>query len=95
MKWGFKRKQASSSSAKHNKLGVLLVAKCDLDGAIAEYRKAVAIDPDLTNAWGMLGLCYYAKGDYSQARYCFSEAMRCSEPGSAAYNVAKEYLAKM
>src|SRR5689334_4986603 len=39
----------------HNWLGVALAAKSDLLGAIAEYRKAVALNPKYTRGWTNLG----------------------------------------
>ena len=47
----------------HFHRGVALKDSGDLDGAIAEYRKALAINPDLADAHNNLGVALEAKGD--------------------------------
>ena len=45
----------------------LCTDKGDLDAAIAEYRKALAIKPELADAHADLGLALYHKGDLDAA----------------------------
>ena len=48
-------------------LGRALHGTGDLDGAIAEYRKAIDLDPKYANAHGNLGVSLYDKGDRDAA----------------------------
>lgn len=52
---------AGQEAEPHYKRGRLLRERGDLDGAIAEYKKAIAIDPDYGDAHYSLGYAYHLK----------------------------------
>ena len=47
----------------HNNLGLALRDKGDLDGAIAEYRESILLNPNINNTHNNLGLALEAKGE--------------------------------
>jgi Flp pilus assembly protein TadD len=53
-------------------LGIVLVGRNDLSGAIASYRKALEADPDLAQAHYRLGQAYKRAGQAEQAREQFA-----------------------
>ena len=56
-------------------LATFLRRKGDLDGAIAEYERAVAVDPELTNAHVELADAYAARGWPDKAAASFRRAL--------------------
>jgi protein O-GlcNAc transferase len=54
-------------AAVHRNLGIALMNKSDLDGAIQEYRKALLLKPDYPEAHNDLGLALTTKGDVDAA----------------------------
>ena len=53
--------------ARRYQLGVLLSAEQDVDGAIAAFEQAVALDPQYANARYFLALGYVEKGEIERA----------------------------
>src|SRR5262249_32720375 len=49
------------SAVAHTNLGIALFDKGDLDGAIAEYEKAIKIDETSVSAWNNLGSALYTR----------------------------------
>ena len=47
----------------HVNLGLALKNKCDLDGAVAEYREALRLDPNIARAHNNLGVVLEQNGD--------------------------------
>ena len=56
--------------------------KGDLDGAIADYTHAIALDPKLAKAYYNRGLARYDKGDLSSAIADYDQAIKLN-PGYA------------
>src|SRR5262249_2411836 len=54
---------ASEQAKAYNNLGVAWKAKGDIDQAIANYQRAIAIEPRFANAYANLGVALGAKGD--------------------------------
>ena len=72
-----------ASAEAHNWLGVALTEKADLPGAIAELRKAVALDPKYGRAYTNLGAALVRSGDYRGPSQVFRTALAL-EPNSLA-----------
>jgi len=78
----------------------LLFRKNDAEASIAEFKKAVKIDPWYGQGYLMLGVAYMQLQRWSQAQLAFEEATKV-EPGNAqaylglgsALNEQKDYLA--
>lgn len=61
--------------------------------AMADYDKALKLDPGLVYAWFNKGLIYYSQGDYTSAMQCFGEALTIDpEFGQAYFNRGLCYL---
>jgi tetratricopeptide (TPR) repeat protein len=72
-------------------LGNALAAKQDLDDAIADYNKALTIDPEDAYALGVRGSAYLSKKDFKRAISDLSDAV---DKGIPAYlDLANAYLA--
>ena len=64
-----------------------------LQDVIADYDKALSLNPRLVFAWFNKGNIYYAIGDYTSAMQCFTEAVRINpEFGEAFFNRGLSYL---
>jgi tetratricopeptide (TPR) repeat protein/TolB-like protein len=63
----------------------------DLDQAIASYRRALEIKPDLYGSISYLGIMYAFKGDYARAESCFVTLSVC--PIADAREASSLYLA--
>ena len=48
----------------------------DIDGAVAEFKKALELDAENVNVLNSLGVCYGVREQYDQALDCFLEAAR-------------------
>ena len=59
--WAAPSPGADEEAITHYKRGRLLREQKDLDGAIVEYKKAIAIDPDYGDAHYSLGYAYHLK----------------------------------
>jgi Flp pilus assembly protein TadD len=66
----------------HNSLGVLFVGKGDLNGAIYEFRTAVALSPNDADGHNNLGLALQSKGDIDQSITEYRTALRL-DPNNA------------
>ena len=59
----------------------------DINGAMAEFKKALALNPDNVNVHNSLGVCYGVLGAYDAALRCFEAALeRASRDLMALYN---------
>jgi tetratricopeptide (TPR) repeat protein len=65
----------------------------DVDGAIAEFKKALAVDPKNVNVHNSLGVCYGVQGKLDLAVDAFQTAIRL-DPGDvmATYNLGLAHL---
>ena len=76
----------------YNALGSVLHAQGDLDGAIIQYKKAIAINPACDPAHYRLGWAYRTKGDLGKAEKHFTELARLRPDSVPAYeNLATIY----
>jgi len=65
--------------------GEATFVKGDLDGAIASYQKALALDPKQYSAALFIGDCYYKKHDHEQAGHWFLRAIQIDPNQETAY----------
>ena len=80
----------------HNALaGQLAFARQDWEAGIAEYRKAVEIDPAFSQAWNNMGYAARAAGRFDEAEQAFRKYIEVlpSEPNP--YDSYAEFLMKM
>ncbi|MDE6009167.1 MAG: tetratricopeptide repeat protein, partial [Muribaculaceae bacterium] len=64
-----------------------------LQDVIADYDKALTLNPRLVFAWFNKGVIYYSIGDYTSAMQCFNEALHTDpEFGQAYFNRGLSYL---
>jgi len=76
----------------YNALGSVLHAQGDVDGAIIQYKKAIAINPTCDPAHYRLGWAYRTKGDLGKAEGHFTEFARLRPDSVPAYeNLATIY----
>ena len=52
----------------HRAAGSIDYAARDYDGAIGHLRRAIALNPEITNAYAYLGMCLMEKGEFEPAR---------------------------
>jgi tetratricopeptide (TPR) repeat protein len=76
----------------HDALAAVLRAKGDLDRAIAEYRRTLAIKPTCGRSWYWLGSCYRAQGKNELAAEQYRRAIRFEPPNTGAYLQLGELL---
>jgi predicted Zn-dependent protease len=67
-------------------IGELLYAEARYDGAVAAYRRTVALDPTRALVFHRLGMAHKARGDRVRAVYAFEQAERRARAGG---NVAE------
>ncbi len=60
-------KNPPEAAGLHNNMGVALLDESQQDSAIVEFKKALALDPNHTEALGNLGSIYVKAGDHSKA----------------------------
>ena len=65
----------------------------DLHAALANYDKALELDPTYTDAWVRKGITMHHKGDYREAEICLNKAVKLSPMlFKAVYNRGKNRL---
>jgi hypothetical protein len=64
------------AEAHSNRAGAFMALE-QLDDAIACYERAVALKPDLPDAYGNMGVAYMRKGDYARALDFVRQAIAC------------------
>ena len=65
----------------------------ELNDAVADYDKALSLNPRLVYAWFNKGNLYYSLRDYTSAMQCYSEALKIDpEFGPAYFNRGLSYL---
>jgi tetratricopeptide (TPR) repeat protein len=64
----------------HYSTGLRLVAKEDYDGAMKEFQRAVALDPDFAPGHAGIGLVYGTKGMYTEAYEAIGKARKLQKP---------------
>ncbi len=65
----------------------------DINGAMEEFKKALALNADNVNVHNSLGVCYGVLGAYEAALRCFREALERAEGDVVAlYNTGLTYL---
>ncbi len=68
-------------------------AMAGLQEVIADYDRALTLNPRLVFAWFNKGNIYYSVGDYTSAMHCFGEALKLDpEFGQAYFNRGLAYL---
>jgi tetratricopeptide (TPR) repeat protein len=77
---------APANPAAHNNLGVVLWARGDLDGAIAELQEALRLDPNYSHAHNNLGAALRDREDLDGALAEFREAIRLDSEYATAHN---------
>lgn len=60
----------------HYRLGIIFGERGQTDRAIAEYRKAIEIDPDYVKSYANLGALLAMRGDHERAASVLNEAVR-------------------
>jgi tetratricopeptide (TPR) repeat protein len=83
---------SSQLAGAHANLGTALVALGDSDGAIREYRLALAGDPNSAATLVNLGLTLAARNDFAEARQRLEEALRLQPDLFAAHLKLGEIL---
>ncbi|OGF24895.1 MAG: hypothetical protein A2V63_06450 [Candidatus Eisenbacteria bacterium RBG_19FT_COMBO_70_11] len=74
------------TASEHNDLGVAYESKDQLDLAASEYRRALRLDPRLSQARVNLGNIEAARGRWRQAETCYRRALADSSTNADAMN---------
>jgi len=77
--------------AGHNNLGQALLQKGQVDEALAQFRRALEINPNYAEAHNNLAIALYQKGQVDEAIAQFQEALRLKPD----YKDAQDNLAKV
>jgi Flp pilus assembly protein TadD len=79
----------------HYNLGCALERKPGgLGDAVAQYREALRLEPDLAQGWHNLGASLYHMGNLPAAAAAFREELRCSPDDAAAQQALETVLQK-
>lgn len=89
---GIRLHEASLAQA-HNNLGIILKRKGLQTEAVAEYKKAIELEPGYDSPYFNLGLLYFEKGDNKEAVDLFERALRVNPRFIKAHNyLGKAYM---
>jgi tetratricopeptide (TPR) repeat protein len=80
------REMAANRVMVYNNRGNAYQNKDEVDRAIADYSRAIALDPNYANAYNNRGLAYQKKGKVDRAIADFSRAIELDPNNAAAYN---------
>ncbi|MBI5894449.1 MAG: tetratricopeptide repeat protein [Deltaproteobacteria bacterium] len=69
-------KKSQNKPRPHNNLGAYYMAEKDLENAFMEFKKAVELKPDFTEAISNLGFVYYDMGMFEEASALQEQALR-------------------
>src|SRR5262245_45229481 len=69
----------------HNKRGIALKQRGELERAIAEFDQAIELNPRLADAWCNRGSAYYFNGDPDRAMADFNQAIALDPRHSMAH----------
>src|SRR4030042_6325994 len=78
--------QSQAEALQHNELGAQLLEEGRDDEAIAEFNKAIELDPELAIAYSNRGAAYIGKGDFDKALADCDMAIALDPLLAAAYN---------
>jgi hypothetical protein len=105
--WIATRKTAPYSYRVYNNMGDVLANEGDLDGALENFKRSVALKPDYADAVHNIGHIYMVKKDYSQAIYHLQRSLDMNPrlypsayklgiiyAGQGEYEKAKSYFEK-
>ena len=84
--WRHTAEVTSNNHTAHNSLANALLAQGRLDEAVAEYRKAVEIKPDVASVQSNLGNALGAEGKFSEAIEACEAALRIRPDYAEAHN---------
>ena len=77
----------------YNERGLEYAQEGDFDNAIAEYTRAILLDPKFTSAYHNRGFAYFKKQDFDRAIADYTEAIRLNPKYADAYCPAHVELA--
>lgn len=94
--WGDVVAKAPENARGHNKYGFYLFSdKGDLDGAYAEYNKAIQLEPRYAEAYYNMGVLQETRGRYAEASDCYTRAIALQVRYPEAYNNLGNVLGKL
>ncbi len=79
----------------HNALGIFLLGQQDYEAAAAEYRKAIAINPEFPQPYNQLGYALRNMGDFDAAEKAFKRYVELIPDQPNPYDSYAELLMKM
>jgi tetratricopeptide (TPR) repeat protein len=82
----------SKAAISHYHEGMARQMSMDLDGAIEEYKAAIAIDQNMLEAWSILGMVYHAQGNFVKENEALARAKVLSKKKAAELNRRAEEL---
>ncbi len=91
---GYTLEPKSVSGTEHLQLGKTLAAQNRIQAAIACYRRAIQLDPSLTEAYLSLGALALQQQDFKGAIVCAQQALKHDNQNSAAYLTLGKALAQ-
>jgi tetratricopeptide (TPR) repeat protein len=80
------RKRRTAEARRHNNAGVMAYHNGQYEKALELFRKAVEIEPAMTEAYNNLGLAYTETNDAKRATEAFRKAIEIEPELAAAYN---------
>jgi tetratricopeptide (TPR) repeat protein len=80
------RKRRTAEARRHNNAGVMAYHNGQYEKALEMFRKAVEIEPAMTEAYNNLGLAYTEMNDVKRATEAFRKAIEIEPELAAAYN---------